>query len=50
MHKANMSTFYNASCLCLLYARCLQVLKEEFQRDMSKKYGFAALKYVAVET
>lgn len=32
------------------YRLCLQTLKEEFQRDMSKKYGFAALKYVAVET
>ncbi|XP_063960488.1 xylosyl- and glucuronyltransferase LARGE1-like [Lytechinus pictus] len=32
------------------YRTCLQTLKEEFQRDMSKKYGFAALKYVAVET
>ncbi|XP_071505018.1 xylosyl- and glucuronyltransferase LARGE1-like [Diadema antillarum] len=32
------------------YRTCLQILKEEFQRDMSKKYGFAALKYVAVET
>ncbi|XP_030845045.1 LARGE xylosyl- and glucuronyltransferase 1-like [Strongylocentrotus purpuratus] len=32
------------------YRTCLQTLKEEFQRDMSKTYGFAALKYVAVET
>lgn len=29
-------------------SRCLQTLKEEFQRDLSKKYGFAALKYMAV--
>ncbi|XP_072033911.1 xylosyl- and glucuronyltransferase LARGE1-like [Amphiura filiformis] len=32
------------------YRLCLKILKEEFQKDMSKKYGFAALKYVAVET
>ncbi|PIK41698.1 putative glycosyltransferase-like protein LARGE1-like [Apostichopus japonicus] len=30
------------------YRSCLQTLKEEFQRDLSKKYGFAALKYMAV--
>lgn len=30
------------------YRTCLQTLKEEFQRDLSKKYGFAALKYMAV--
>ncbi|XP_071787647.1 xylosyl- and glucuronyltransferase LARGE1-like [Asterias amurensis] len=33
-----------------LYRACLKILKEEFQKDLSRKYGFAALKYVAVET
>ncbi|KAK6191618.1 hypothetical protein SNE40_003262 [Patella caerulea] len=32
-----------------LYRRCLKVLKGEFQRDLSKKYGIKALKYLSVD-
>ncbi|XP_059161962.1 xylosyl- and glucuronyltransferase LARGE1-like [Physella acuta] len=32
-----------------LYRKCLKVLKGEFQRDLSKKYGIRALKYLSVE-
>ncbi|ESO84696.1 hypothetical protein LOTGIDRAFT_196563 [Lottia gigantea] len=32
-----------------LYRRCLKSLKGEFQRDLSKKYGIKALKYLSVE-
>lgn len=32
-----------------LYRKCLKVLKGEFQRDLSKKYGIKALKYLSVE-
>ncbi|KAH9488917.1 LARGE xylosyl- and glucuronyltransferase 1 [Bulinus truncatus] len=32
-----------------LYRRCLKILKGEFQRDLSKKYGIKALKYLSVE-
>ncbi|KAL8614336.1 Xylosyl- and glucuronyltransferase LARGE2s [Nucella lapillus] len=31
------------------YRKCLKVLKGEFQRDLSKKYGIKALKYLSVE-
>ncbi|XP_077994436.1 xylosyl- and glucuronyltransferase LARGE2s-like [Glandiceps talaboti] len=31
------------------YRECLKILKSEFQKDMAKKYGFKALKYVAVD-
>lgn len=30
-------------------SRCLKILKGEFQRDLSKKYGIKALKYLSVE-
>ncbi|XP_074660287.1 xylosyl- and glucuronyltransferase LARGE1-like isoform X2 [Tubulanus polymorphus] len=32
-----------------LYKRCLKILKDEFQRDLSKKYGLKALKYLSVD-
>ncbi|ELT91285.1 hypothetical protein CAPTEDRAFT_168890 [Capitella teleta] len=32
-----------------LYRRCLKVLKGEFQKDLSRKYGIKALKYLSVE-
>lgn len=32
-----------------LYRRCLKTLKAEFQRDLSKKYGIKALKYLSVD-
>ncbi|XP_005089411.2 LARGE xylosyl- and glucuronyltransferase 1 [Aplysia californica] len=32
-----------------LYRKCLKILKGEFQRDLSKKYGIKALKYLSVE-
>ncbi|GFN86741.1 large xylosyl- and glucuronyltransferase 2 [Plakobranchus ocellatus] len=32
-----------------LYRKCLKILKGEFQRDLSKKYGIRALKYLSVE-
>ncbi len=32
------------------YRVCLKTLKEEFQQNMSRRYGFAALKYMAAET
>ncbi|XP_052215378.1 xylosyl- and glucuronyltransferase LARGE2s-like isoform X2 [Dreissena polymorpha] len=32
-----------------LYRRCLSRLKQEFQRDLSQKYGIKALKYLSVE-
>lgn len=31
------------------YRVCLKTLKEEFQQDMSRRYGFAALKYLTAE-
>lgn len=31
------------------YRRCLKVLKGEFQRDLSRKYGIKALKYLSVD-
>ncbi|NP_001089877.1 LARGE xylosyl- and glucuronyltransferase 2-B precursor [Xenopus laevis] len=31
------------------YRRCVQVLKEEFHQDLSRRYGSAALKYLAAE-
>ncbi|XP_071965746.1 xylosyl- and glucuronyltransferase LARGE1-like [Antedon mediterranea] len=31
------------------YRKCLKILKDEFRKDLSKKYGFGALKYVATE-
>ncbi|CAI9725108.1 LARGE xylosyl- and glucuronyltransferase 1-like [Octopus vulgaris] len=31
------------------YRRCLKVLKGEFQRDLYRKYGIKALKYLSVE-
>lgn len=31
------------------YRVCLKTLKEEFQQDMSRRYGFAALKYMTAE-
>ncbi|KAM4901290.1 xylosyl- and glucuronyltransferase LARGE1 isoform 4-T4 [Sylvia borin] len=31
------------------YRICLKTLKEEFQQDMSRHYGFAALKYLTAE-
>ncbi|XP_011893409.1 PREDICTED: glycosyltransferase-like protein LARGE1 isoform X3 [Cercocebus atys] len=31
------------------YRICLKTLKEEFQQDMSRRYGFAALKYLTAE-
>ncbi|XP_041366032.1 LARGE xylosyl- and glucuronyltransferase 1-like [Gigantopelta aegis] len=31
------------------YRKCLKILKGEFQRDLSKKYGIKALKYLSVE-
>uniref|UniRef100_A0A8C6U0Z3 LARGE xylosyl- and glucuronyltransferase 1 n=1 Tax=Neogobius melanostomus TaxID=47308 RepID=A0A8C6U0Z3_9GOBI len=31
------------------YRACLQTLKEEFQQNMSRRYGFAALKYMTVD-
>uniref|UniRef100_UPI00358F8CC7 xylosyl- and glucuronyltransferase LARGE1-like isoform X2 n=1 Tax=Myxine glutinosa TaxID=7769 RepID=UPI00358F8CC7 len=31
------------------YRACLKTLKEEFQQDMSRKYGYAALKYLTAE-
>jgi len=31
------------------YRVCLKTLKEEFQQDMSRHYGFAALKYLTAE-
>nr|XP_014343495.1 PREDICTED: glycosyltransferase-like protein LARGE2 [Latimeria chalumnae] len=31
------------------YRNCLQVLKEEFHQDLSRKYGSAALKYLTAE-
>ncbi|PVD33722.1 hypothetical protein C0Q70_04982 [Pomacea canaliculata] len=31
------------------YRKCLKVLKAEFQKDLSKKYGIKALKYLDVE-
>ncbi|KAK7099228.1 xylosyl- and glucuronyltransferase LARGE2s-like [Littorina saxatilis] len=32
-----------------VYRKCLKILKGEFQRDLSKKYGIKALKYLSVE-
>ncbi|KAI8781242.1 xylosyl- and glucuronyltransferase LARGE1-like [Biomphalaria glabrata] len=32
-----------------LYRKCLKILKGEFQRDLSKKYGIKALKYLSVD-
>lgn len=32
-----------------VYRRCLKVLKGEFQRDLSRKYGIKALKYLSVD-
>ncbi|KAL3842467.1 hypothetical protein ACJMK2_020489 [Sinanodonta woodiana] len=32
-----------------LYRRCLKVLKQEFLRDLSKKYGMKALKYLSAD-
>ncbi|XP_033918953.1 xylosyl- and glucuronyltransferase LARGE1 isoform X2 [Melopsittacus undulatus] len=32
------------------YRICLKTLKEEFQQDMSRHYGFAALKYLTAES
>jgi len=32
-----------------LYRKCLTILKGEFQRDLSKKYGIKALKYLSVD-
>ena len=32
-----------------LYRFCLKELKIEFQKDLSKKYGIAALKYLQVD-
>ncbi|XP_013415637.1 LARGE xylosyl- and glucuronyltransferase 1-like isoform X2 [Lingula anatina] len=32
-----------------LYRKCLKTLKGEFQRDLSRKYGIKALKYLSVE-
>lgn len=31
------------------YRKCLKILKGEFQRDLSKRYGIKALKYLSVE-
>ncbi|KAK7898718.1 hypothetical protein WMY93_019571 [Mugilogobius chulae] len=31
------------------YRSCLQTLKEEFQQNMSRRYGFAALKYMTAD-
>ncbi|XP_077868932.1 xylosyl- and glucuronyltransferase LARGE1 [Saccoglossus kowalevskii] len=31
------------------YCLCLKILKTEFQKDMSKRYGFKALKYVSMD-
>uniref|UniRef100_A0A8C0YTN8 LARGE xylosyl- and glucuronyltransferase 1 n=2 Tax=Cyprinus carpio TaxID=7962 RepID=A0A8C0YTN8_CYPCA len=31
------------------YRACLKTLKEEFQQNMSRRYGFAALKYMTVD-
>lgn len=31
------------------YRVCLNTLKEEFQQNMSRRYGFAALKYMTAE-
>ncbi|KAG5830722.1 hypothetical protein ANANG_G00313630 [Anguilla anguilla] len=31
------------------YRVCLRTLKEEFQQNMSRRYGFAALKYMTAE-
>lgn len=31
------------------YRVCLKTLKEEFQQNMSRRYGFAALKYMTAE-
>lgn len=31
------------------YRICLKTLKEEFQQNMSRRYGFAALKYMTAE-
>ncbi|XP_062512933.1 xylosyl- and glucuronyltransferase LARGE2s-like [Corticium candelabrum] len=33
-----------------VYRECLQTLKDEFQRDLSHKYGVTALKYIQVES
>ncbi|KAI0217770.1 LARGE xylosyl- and glucuronyltransferase 1 [Lamellibrachia satsuma] len=32
-----------------LYRRCLKTLKEDFQKDLSRKYGIRALKYLSVD-
>uniref|UniRef100_A0A3B4ADZ1 LARGE xylosyl- and glucuronyltransferase 1 n=1 Tax=Periophthalmus magnuspinnatus TaxID=409849 RepID=A0A3B4ADZ1_9GOBI len=32
-----------------LYRSCLQTLKEEFQQNMSRRFGFAALKYMTAD-
>ncbi|KAL5007500.1 hypothetical protein ScPMuIL_016306 [Solemya velum] len=32
-----------------LYRRCLKTLKGDFQRDLSKRYGLKALKYLSVD-
>ena len=31
------------------YRKCLKILKNEFQRDMSQKYGIKALKYLSAD-
>lgn len=31
------------------YRACLKILKEEFQQNMSRRFGFAALKYMTAE-
>lgn len=32
-----------------LYRNCLKTLKGEYQRDLSRKYGLKALKYLSVD-
>lgn len=41
--------FSSISLSKFFFSRCLKILKGEFQRDLSKKYGIKALKYLSVD-
>lgn len=45
----NLSLVLFSLLFLFFFSRCLKVLKAEFQKDLSKKYGIKALKYLDVE-
>lgn len=45
----NLSLVLFSLLFLVFFSRCLKVLKAEFQKDLSKKYGIKALKYLDVE-